>query len=307
MTSSTTAEAQPERSLVVGVLGTGLIAISFGAILVRLAAAPSLAIAFWRVGLALVVLAPWVLLAPTRRLALASLGGRDWLRLVGSGLCLGIHFWSWISSLAYTSVAASVLLVTTNPIWVGLLSPWLLGERLGARKWLGIVVATAGASLVALGAEAGGSAPAPMLGNALALLGAVAASGYLMLGRLVRQRLDLPSYAALTLLVAWTVLGIGLLANDLPLRGFDTTTWLAFAGMALGPQLIGHNAISWSLRWLRADRVAVSILFEPIGAAALAWLILGERPTLLVGLGGAVLIAGVAAVILEPDREAEAL
>ncbi|HAA57165.1 MAG TPA: EamA family transporter [Myxococcales bacterium] len=277
------------------VLCAGITAISASAILIRVTKAPSLSIAFWRVTISALVLLPlW--LSPARRRALKDLSLTQRWQLLASGICLGVHFWAWITSLAYTSVAASVLLVTTNPLWVGLLSPWLVGERLAWRTWLGIGLAMLGAAIVAFG-DTGGGQSAPLLGNALALLGAFAASGFLLFGRNVRVALDVWSYASAQLMGAWCVLAIGMLATSSPFVGFQWSDWGLFLSMALLPQLVGHNSSSWSLRYLRADTVSVILLLEPIGAALLALLFLAEWPGMSTFVGGLCLLVGVIVVL----------
>lgn len=276
-------------------LSAGILSISASAIFIRLAKAPSLSIAFWRVSFSLLLLAPlWV--SPKRWETIRSLTRQQQLQLFASGICLGVHFWAWITSLALTSVAASVLLVTTNPLWVGLLSPWLVGERLSWRAWAGIAVAMTGTAIVALSAD-GSQQANPLLGNGLALLGAVAASGYLMFGRNVRPHLDLWSYASATLAGAWLVLVVGMLVTGTQAFGFRWIDWPLFLCMALFPQMVGHNSISWSLRYLRADVVAVLLLLEPIGSALMAWLLLQEAPEASIWQGGPLLLLGVGVVL----------
>lgn len=285
------------------ILFAGIFAISASAILINLAkGVPSLSIAFWRVTFSLLLLLPlWT--SKRRRQELMRLTSRQRLQLAASGLCLGVHFWSWIASLSYTSVAASVLLVTTNPLWVGLLAPWVTRERLSWRAWGGIGVAMLGAAIVAF--EPGmGHASDPLLGNALALLGAIAASGYLMFGRNVRPYLELWSYTSMTLVGAWAVLTCGMLwqGGDGVWIGFSLQQWGLLISMALLPQLVGHSALSWSLRYLRADTVSVVLLNEPIGAALLAWWILGQVPSGQTIFGGVILLLGVFVVLRSPRR-----
>jgi drug/metabolite transporter (DMT)-like permease len=277
-------------------LVTGLLAVSTAAVLVRLTDGVSnLGIAFWRITFATLLLSP-VWLSGARRQALASLSPADRWRLAGAGFFLGAHFALWISSLAYTSVASSVLLVTTNPIWVGLLSPWLIGERPTRRTWAGIVIAMAGAVVVGLEADTGEHAN-PALGNALALAGGLAASGYLMLSRRVRTSLDFGAYAAATVSGAWVVLACVVLVADVTLTGYASREWLLLLSMAILPQLTGHGCLAWALRWVGADVVAVVLLGEPIGAALLAWWLLGEAPTQAAWMGGPLLLVGIAIVL----------
>ncbi|MEE2778988.1 MAG: DMT family transporter [Myxococcota bacterium] len=279
------------------VLVTGLVAVSTAAVLIRLTEAPSLTIAFWRITIAGALLLP-VWLSHQRRAQLRGLDTAQRWRLAGAGFFLGIHFAAWIASLAYTSVAVSVLLVTTNPVWVGLLSPWVVGERPSRRAWVGIIIATAGAGVVAMDGS-GGAYPDAMLGNGLALLGALSASAYFMMGRRVRPEMDIWGYTSSTLLGAWVVLAIAVLIGGSPLLGFPLSSWGWLVAMALGPQLIGHGSLSWALRYVRADVVAVTLLAEPIGAALLAWWVLAEVPGEYALLGAPLLLVGIGVVARE--------
>ncbi|MBD90840.1 MAG: EamA family transporter [Deltaproteobacteria bacterium] len=277
-------------------LAVGLTAVSTAAVLVRLVdGVSSLAIAFWRITFAAVLFAP-LLLSKRRREALAGLSTSARWRLLGAGVFLGAHFALWITSLQYTSVASSVLLVTTNPIWVGLLSPWLIGERPTRRTWVGILVAMIGAVIVGFEADTGEYAN-PALGNALALAGGLAASGYLMMSRSVRPSLDFGAYSAATMAGAWVVLALVVVVSGVPLSGYEASAWGLFAAMALGPQLLGHGSLVWALRWVGADVVAVVLLGEPIGAAILAWYVLGEVPPDAAWMGGPLLLVGIGIVL----------
>ena len=282
-------------------LAVGLLAVSTAAVLIRLVeGASSLAIAFWRITFAALLFSP-VWFSSARRQALAALTPRARWHLLGAGVFLGAHFALWISSLQYTSLASSVLLVTTNPIWVGLLSPWLIGERPTRRTWIGILLAMVGAIIVGFEPDTGEYAN-PALGNALALAGGLAASGYLMLSRSVRPSLDFGAYSAATLTGAWVVLALAVAATNVPLVGYDASTWALFAAMALGPQLLGHGSLVWALRWVGADIVAVVLLGEPIGAALLAWYVLGEAPPDAAWMGGPLLLAGIGIVLSAGTR-----
>ncbi|MBM3461473.1 MAG: DMT family transporter [Armatimonadetes bacterium] len=272
-------------------LALGVLAVACAAILIRQAHTPPLATAAWRLDLAA---AGFVLIALLR-------GNFEWPRsrrvqaqIVGAGVFLGLHFATWISSLAYTTVAASVLLVTTNPIFVGLGSALLLQEPVSRRLWAGIALSTVGGVLVALGAPANPStAPAPALGNALALAGAVFGSAYILIGRNARAQLDNLAYVTPLYLVAAIFLTVLALATGTPMTGFTSTQWMWLALIAAIPQGIGHTMINWSLRYLSSAQVAVAILGEPVGAVILAWLVLGEAAALMQVVGGLLVLVGV--------------
>ena len=232
-----------------------------------------------------------------RRQSLGSLKARDWRTAALAGALLAVHFATWIASLRFTSVASSVALVTTNPIWVGL-AAWLLMREPPARGTLvGIAMGIAGTGLIiANDLVQAGAAPAgrdPMLGNALALAGAIAISGYLLVGR--RLNLKLPLLAYVAIVYGAAALAMNLIAM-LAGQGIDRippAAWLPIIGLALGPQLAGHTLINASLRHLSPSFVALAILGEPVGSAILAWLLLGENVAPLQLLGFSVLLAGI--------------
>ncbi len=263
--------------------------ISFSAILIKLAdAVPALAIAAWRMALSSAILVPWVAWRGRARLR-ALWTHRSWVLL--SGLVLALHFVTWISSLKFTSVASSVVLVTTNPLFVGLGSYLFLKERLSRALVIGILVSVAGGIVIGVGDfRVSGAA---LWGDLLAFLGALTASAYFLIGRRLRPRVDLDAYvfavyttAALVLLVATPLAGV-------PLWGFPAEQFVWLLLLALGPQLVGHSTLNWSLRYLSAGAVAVAILGEPIGSALLAWWLLGEPLTLSTILGGGLILTGV--------------
>jgi drug/metabolite transporter (DMT)-like permease len=272
-------------------VGVGVATVSTAATLIRLALAEVdvLTIAVWRLALATLVLAPLAL--ATRRVELRALARREWGYIVGSGLLLALHFATWIASLGRTSVAASVLLVTTNPVFVGLASHLLLHERLSRGLIAALVVAMVGGVLIGL--RDLGYSSHRLWGDVLALVGAVAAAGYFLIGRRLRARLSLLAYVFPVYGVAALVLLItALLSGSLALpRRPETRLWLLL--LALGPQLVGHSSLNWALRYLSATYVTVAILGEPIGAVLLAWWVLGERPSIWAVIGGTLILTGI--------------
>jgi drug/metabolite transporter (DMT)-like permease len=275
-------------------LAVAIVAISTGAILVRLSSAPSAVAAFYRVlftTLPLVPVAIW-----RYRDAFGRIGRRDLGFATLSGLFLAVHFAAWFESLAWTSVAASVTLVQAQPLFVAVGAWLLLEERLNARIVLGIAVAVVGMVTMSVGDLLGGVlvGPAPLFGNALALLGAVMAAGYVLAGRSLRQRVPLVPYVVVVYGVcSVALLGI-VLAQGAPLTGYAPREWLLFAGLALGPGLFGHTVINWALAHVESSLVSVSLLGEPIGSTLLAVVVLSEAPTLFAVGGGAVVLVGIA-------------
>jgi drug/metabolite transporter (DMT)-like permease len=290
-----TAPAGPPRGLVYAVLAAAVAVVSTASILIRFAQAqgvPSLAIAALRLGIAVALLTPLAL--PSLRRELPRLSHRDLALAAASGAVLALHFAAWITSLEHTSVASSAALVTTNPVWVGIVSWLVLRERIRPVVAAGIVLGLAGSGLILASAPAeGAAAPRPLLGNALALCGALAASAYLLIGRGLRARLSLLSYvwiaygmAALVLLCAATVSG----ALAAPLSPAALALLVA---LAAGPQLLGHTGVNWAVRHVPATVVALAILGEPVGAAALAWLLFDEGFAALQLAGFGVLLCGI--------------
>jgi len=286
-----------DRLLPFLVLGIGVVVVSFAAILIRFAhagGASSLTIAAARLGLAAAILAPFAWMRCRREIL--ALRRRELALCALSGSFLALHFWTWITSLEYTSIASSTALVTTNPIWVGLASAIVLRERPGTAALAGIALTFAG-SLLIFAADAGasnpGSAKSPLLGNLLALAGALSASGYLLVGRALRARISLVAYVWLAYSMAAILLWIALLASGTTLSGLPASAWAFMALLAIGPQLIGHTAFNWALRRLTATFVAVSILGEPIGSALLAVLLFGEKFSSLQLAGFLVLLGGI--------------
>ena len=263
--------------------------ISSASILIKLADAPVLIIAAYRLGIAALVLAPLTL--ALRRPHLQALRRRDWLVAAVAGSFLGLHFIAWIASLEYTSVASSVVLVTINPIFVGLGMVVIFRERLHPLLVWGIALSVTGGILIGYSDfQVEGQA---LFGDALALLGAVFHSAYLLLGQRLRQRLDLlPYITAVYGMAALLVLGAALAAQQ-PFTGYAPATYLMMVLLALGPQLLGHTAYNWTLRYVSAAVVAVAILGEPVGASILAFFILGEGLTLLQAAGGGLVLVGI--------------
>jgi drug/metabolite transporter (DMT)-like permease len=206
-----------------------------------------------------------------------------------------MHFWAWITSLEHTSVASSTALVTTNPLWVALASAVFLRERPGVAAMAGITLTLAGSVLVfaADASRVAGPGSAPMLGNALALVGAVSASGYLLVGRALRARVSLTAYIWLAYSSAAILLVAATIATGTSLSALPRAAWLCMIALGLGPQLIGHTSFNWALRRLTATFVAMAILGEPVGSALLAYFLFGEKFSALQFAGFVLLLAGI--------------
>lgn len=236
---------------------------------------PSLAIAFWRLALASILL--WVFIGSRRQTLneLSSLPRASLLWMLGSGVFLAVHFATWIASLAYTSVASSTALVSTNPVWLAMFSWLILKDPPDRWIWLGVSASLIGSAVI-FATDASTATPNPLWGNSLALAGSVAVCGYLLIGRRLASHVSISTYVTIVFSAAALALLVLALLTRTTLAGFSATAWLCLIGLAIGPQLLGHSGISWSLRHLAPTMVAVAILGEPIGSAVLAWWILGE-------------------------------
>lgn len=312
---STAPHSPPGRALVVGALGIAVLGIGVAAPLIRLVEAPALAVAFWRMTFSTAITASiWLGSgAVAGRRSGGHQGSRqgphrrrsapqEWALVALAGILLGIHFASWIQSLACTTVAASVVLVNTQPAFVAILAMLFLGEHATRREWAGVALAIAGAVVVSLGGSEEGGGSAPLLGALLALLGAVAAAGYYVVGRSLRRTMGLWSYVTRSYgMSAATLLALAA-AFGTPLAPFPAATWAVFLALALGPSLLGHTILNWALRWLPATAVNVVVLGEPIVAAVLAAAIpaIGEVPGAQTLAGGATILAGIALVLWKP-------
>jgi drug/metabolite transporter (DMT)-like permease len=272
-------------------VGFGVIVVSTAAILIRLAQAEihSLVVAAWRLTLATLILTPFALVKV--RSELRTLTRRQWRSVLLSGLLLAIHFATWITSLAYTSVTASVALVWTSPIFVALGSHLFLGERLTREMVIALVVAIGGGVVIGVGDL--GEGTHRLFGDVLAVMGAIAGAGYLLIGRRLRARLSLLGYVYPVYGTAALVLMAVMLVSGLPRVPQRSETWLWLTLMALGPQILGHSSLNWALRYLSATYVTLATLGEPIGSTLLAWWLLGERPTLWAVLGGLLILSGI--------------
>jgi drug/metabolite transporter (DMT)-like permease len=269
-------------------MAVGVVAISTSPILIRVAAMPALALAFWRCLAGAAVLAPFAPRGQVGRLARGDL-----VRLAAAGVCLAAHFALWNASLGLTTVAAATTLVSCAPLFVGVGSVFL-GEAPSPRAWAGIVLATAGAVVIGLGDAAGfGGGSGAVLGDVLAFAGALAMAGYLLLGRVARQRLPVSTYATSVYGVAAAVLLPACLLTGSSLGGYPAASWLALAGVVAGPQLLGHTVFNGLLATVSATVVALALLLEPVVATGLAWWLLDELPGPGFWAGAPMVLAGV--------------
>jgi len=284
-----------------------ILAVSTASIFIRYAqgdGAPSLVIAALRLTFATLLLAPLALTRHWDEIKRLDLRGR--LLAVFSGIFLAVHFATWISSLEYTSVASSVVFVSTGPLWVALLSPMLLKEHLPRTALVGLALALVGGTVIGLSDacvwnDGGLACPSlsdamqgrAMWGNVLALVGALTVTGYLIIGRKLRPQMSLVAYIFLVYgMAAISLLVFMLFAGQSPF-GYEPKIYGWILLLAVVPQLIGHSTYNWLLKYLSATLVAVVTLAEPIGSAVLAFFFLNETPTPAVAAGGVLILIGI--------------
>lgn len=284
------------------VLGTAVLVVSTAALLIRFAMAEGvspIAIAFWRMAIAGVALSLFVLTRKQGRREAASIAPANRWWIIGAGLFLALHIATWISSLAYTSVASSTALVTTNPVWLALFSWMFLKDKPDRWIWAGVLLSVSGSVLVFQSdgiSSPTSTAAAPLLGNALALIGSLTVCGYLLIGRHINRllpNLTVWTYVAGVYSIAAILLFGVCLATGQALTGYSVMAWAALIGLAVGPQILGHSGINWALKHFPPTIVATTILAEPVGSALLAWWLLNEPITGWQAFGFAFIVGGI--------------
>lgn len=282
------------------VLGIGLTAISFASIFIKLCDAPSLVIAAYRLTIASVF---YIGFTRIRSGSILSAYSKSQLKIaLVSGVFLTIHFATWITSLKFTSVASSVVLVQSAPIFVAIGSFIVLREKPSKLMLLGILIALSGSIIIS--AHDFSLDKNSLVGNLLAVAGAIGAAGYLLAGRRLRADIDTFRYVTAVYSVAAILLLIIAMLSKASLFGYNSKTYLLFLAIGLIPQVVGHTTVNWALKYFTATAVAVIILGEPIGASILALVILGETLSAVKIIGGLIILIGVImAILAEPRKE----
>lgn len=278
------------------VLIVSIAAVSTASILIRMSTAPPMAIAAYRMIISTLILAPLLILPGDPRSR--KLDRRTITKLVGVGLFLALHFATWITSLSLTSVTSSVIFVHLDPIFVAILSHFILRERISGGAILGIMMAISGAAIIAIGDV--GLGETNLLGDLLALIGALMLGLYILSGRRLRQSLDLLTYVVPVYATAATILTAGCLIMGVPFT-YPPREYLIFTAIAIVPMIFGHTLYNWALRYLKASTVSTSLLGEPVGASILAFLILGEKPTPIMLIGAIITLIGIYICIREAE------
>lgn len=266
----------------------GVAGVSLSAVFVRWSTAPSLVLAFYRMAFSALLLLP---LALARRGEFRALGRRELGLSLLSGAFLGVHFACYFESLRWTSIAAAVVLVDTEVLFVALASVLVLRKRLSRRAWLAVLLAFGGSVAVAL-ADAGGGETA-LRGNLFALTGSLCMAVYTMLGAVCRRTLSTTVYTTLVYTSAAGTVLAAALAGGQALIGWGPVNLLAGLGMAVFCTLLGHSVFSWGLKYLPPAFISTANLLEPVLASVWGLLLFRERPGVLVVFGGTLILLGI--------------
>lgn len=278
----------------------GVIAVSTSAIFVKLASdAPAGIVAFYRLAFATVLMLPVILVKYREELKVIK--RRDWILASLSGFFLALHFILWFESLHYTSVASSVVLVTLQPIFAFIGTYIFFGERFSVAAIISMLITILGSFIIGWGDFQ--ISNLALLGDILALLGAVAITGYFLLGQRLRRSLSLITYT----FIVYGISSLVLLLYNIVLQNnfvnYSIDYWMIFLALAIIPTFFGHTLFNWALKWLSTSTISMAIVFEPIGATALAYFILGEKVTSMQWLGGTIVIFGLFLFVVSTTRK----
>lgn len=289
--------AEPLSPRLLALLALGIVSIAFASILIRAADAPALSVAFYRNLGAAAILLPIALVRHPDQFR--SLSRREWGTALLAGALLAVHFGSWVPSLALTTVAASTVLVDTQPVWVTIVER-AMGVRVPGRAVVGIALAVLGAVLIS-GGDFAVSGKA-VVGDLLAVLGAVAGAGYIVAGRRLRQVVSLTTYTGIVYSTCAALLAGAVAVSGSPFTGFTGRQWWLLALMTLIPQFGGHTVFNYLLGHLEAGTVAIAVAGEPVVASVLAFLFFDEVPGWAAVAGGIAILAGIWVVIRAQGR-----
>ena len=280
-------------------LAVGIFFLSLSGILIKIAVAPPLITAFYRMFFTVLLLTPYFLYKHRDKARYFL----DYRPLV-VGFLLAVHFILWISSIQYTDIANSVIFVALQPLFTIILEYFFAREDLNEGAIIGIIMAVIGSSIISIGDfyQLGEK----LFGNFLALSAALFASSYLFIGRGVRKKLDYFPYLYILYSYAALVLGIAVYFLDIPFGGYGVKNYLIFLGLAVGPTLIGHSILNYAVRYLPTSIVSLSILGEPILTTFLAWLLLKEEVMLTTIIGGAFILGGIYLASVYNNRQKRA-
>lgn len=278
----------------------GVISVSTSAVLVKLAdSAPAAIIANYRLLFAVLIMLPIIVMK--YRHEFRHIRKKDWGLSSLAGVFLAFHFILWFESLNYTSVASSVVLVTLQPIFAFLGTYFFFKERFSFGAVISMIIALFGSMIISWGDfQISGMA---LFGDILALLGAVTITIYFIFGQSVRRNLSLMTYTFIVYSISSLTLFIYNIIVQNPFTGYPSDHWWIFLALAIFPTFFGHTLFNWALKWLSTSTISMGIVFEPVGATVLAYLILGETVTGSQLLGGTIVLFGLFLFIVSTSRK----
>ena len=284
-----------EKTMPYVAIAIGVISVSLSAIFVKLSSAESAVIAFYRMLFSVLIMSPVFLLKYKSELKL--LQKRDWIFSIVAGVFLAFHFILWFESLNYTSVASSAVLVTLQPIFAFVGTYLFFKEKVAFQSIVAVIVAISGSLLISWGDfRVSGAA---LYGDGLALIACAFITGYLLFGQDVRKRLSLMTYTMVVYSVSTITLFFYVLFMGQSFGPYESNDWLLFVMLAIVPNLLGHTLFNWSLKWVSTNTISIAILFEPVGAAILAFFIFNEKLILSQVIGGIIVILGILMFVLD--------
>lgn len=267
----------------------GVIFVSFASILTKVSSAPSLVIATYRLGFSSLFLLPYVLKNNIEEIK--GISRKDLFICLISGIFLAFHFATWLESIKYTSITSSTVLVNTHPIFIVIGSLLILKEKVSKKAIMSIIVALIGSTIISLGDSSLGSNI--FYGDLLAVLGGFCVAGYMMIGRIVRQRLSVNSYTFIVYSSCTLTLIILSVITNTSLYPYPKTDWVIFLGLAVFCTILGHSIFNWALEYLSPAFVSTAILGEPVFATIWAIFLFKEIPTSWQILGGCIILLGI--------------
>nr|WP_295972617.1 DMT family transporter [uncultured Bacillus sp.] len=276
----------------------GVISISTSAVLVKAASAPSGVVAFYRLFFTVLFMLPVFLYKYVGELR--HITKKDWFYSIISGVFLAMHFILWFESLNYTSIASSTVLVTIQPLFSFIGSYFFFKERFSGKAIISCALAILGSVMISWSDfRLSGIA---LYGDVLALTACVLITAYMMFGQAVRQRLSLITYTFVVYAISTAVLFVYVVAVGEPLYPYSASTWIYYILLAIFPTLLGHSIFNWSLKWISAATVSMAILFEPFGAAVLAYYFFEEKIIWTQALGGFIVIGGIMLYLMDERK-----
>jgi len=276
-------------------LAIGVTAVSTSAVLVKLSTAPAAVIAFYRLFFASVLIMPYFLFKFLPELK--TFTKQEWTYSIIAGVFLAFHFILWFESLEYTSVASSVVLVTLQPLFSFAGTYLFFKEKISLHAITSAIIAIIGSIVISWGDfKVSGMA---LFGDFLALLACAMVTAYLLFGQHVRKKHSLTAYTFIVYGISSITLFFYCIMLKYPLSGYPSSDWVYFLLLAIIPTLLGHSLFNWSLKWISTNVISVSILFEPVGAIILAYILLGEFVMLTQVIGGIIILIGILLFVLE--------